>query len=52
MLGTQQGQSAVSREYFIGFEFRMIKAIQVYSYLVPYISPFLASGRILVGFHN
>ena len=51
MLGNQQGQS-VSHRSFINFEFRMIKATQVYSYLVPYIFPFLASLRILVGFHN
>ena len=37
---------------FTDFEFRMIKSIQVYSYLVPYISPFLASIRMLVGFRN
>ena len=42
MLGNQQGQSAVSRGSFIDFEFRMIKATQVYWYLVRYISPFLA----------
>ena len=30
----------------------MIKAIQVYSYMVPYIPSFLASIRMLVGLHN
>ena len=47
MLGNQQGQS-VFRGPFIDFEFRMIKATQVYRYPVPYISPFLTSIRMLV----
>jgi len=51
MLGNQQGQS-VSHRSFIDSEFRMIKATQVYSYMVPYISSFLASIRMLIGFHN
>ena len=40
MLGNQQGQSDFNGS-FIDFEFWMIKATQVYSYLGPYISPFL-----------
>ena len=48
---SQQGQS-VFHESFIDFEFWMIKATQVYSYLVPCISFFLASIRKLEGFHN
>ena len=47
MLGNQQGQS-VSRGPIIDFEFWMIRATQVYSYVVPYISPFLVSIRMLV----
>ena len=47
MLGNPQGQS-VFRGPFIDFEFRMIKATQVYRYPVPYISPFLTSIRMLV----
>ena len=49
--GNQQGQS-VSHGSFIDFEFQMIKAAQIYSYLVPYISPFLPSKRMSVGFRN
>ena len=37
ILGNQQGHS-VSYESFTDFEFRMIKATQVYSYLVTYTS--------------
>ena len=48
---SQQGQS-VSHGSFIDFEFWMIKATQVYSYLVPCIASFLASIRKLEGFHN
>ena len=48
----QQGRQSVSHGSFIDFEFQMIKVTQVYSYLVPYISPVLASIRMLVGFHN
>ena len=47
----QQGLS-VPHEPFIDFEFRMIKDIQLYSYLFPWICRFLASIRILVKCYN
>ena len=51
MHGNQKGHGqSVSNGSFIDFEFRMMKATQVYSYLVPYISAFFASIRIFVGF--